>query len=73
MALAAGFEQIRPAISKHLKLLCDAELVIAEPAGRERVYCLQGAPLQQVAGWIDAYRTHWQVSLDNLEELMEKS
>jgi DNA-binding transcriptional ArsR family regulator len=71
--LAAGFEQSRPAISKHLKLLCDAELVIAEPAGRERVYRLQGAPLQQVAAWIDAYRTHWQVSLDNLKELMEKS
>ena len=71
--LAAGFQQSRPAISKHLKLLSEAELVIAEPAGRERVYRLQGAPLQQVEGWIDTYRTHWQVSLDNLKELMEKS
>jgi DNA-binding transcriptional ArsR family regulator len=71
--LAAGFQQSRPAISKHLKLLSEAELVIAEPAGRERVYRLQGAPMQQVAGWIDAYRTHWQVSLDSLKELMEKS
>ena len=70
--LAAGFQQSRPAISKHLKLLSDAELVVAEPAGRERVYRLQGTPLQQVSGWLAPYRTHWQVSLDNLKDMMEK-
>jgi DNA-binding transcriptional ArsR family regulator len=70
--LAAGFQQSRPAISKHLKRLSDAELVVAEPAGRERVYRLQGTPLQQVSGWLAPYRTHWQVSLDNLKDMMEK-
>ena len=71
--LAAGFEQSRPAISKHLKLLSDVDLVVAESAGRERVYRLRAEPLQQVMGWIESYRMHWQVSLDNLKELMEKS
>lgn len=69
--LAAGFAQSRPAISKHLKLLSDARLVAAEQSGRERVYRLEPASLSEVAFWLDAYRTHWQISLDNLKRLME--
>jgi len=69
--LASGFEQSRPAISWHLKLLGNAAHVISERAGRQRAYRLQGATLQEVVGWIDAYRTHWRVSLHNLKNLME--
>jgi hypothetical protein len=35
------------------------------------VYRVQGATLQEVVGWIDANRTHWQVRLDYLKNLME--
>jgi DNA-binding transcriptional ArsR family regulator len=71
-ALASEFEQSRPAISKHLRVLRDARLVVEERSGRERVYELRPVPLQQVAGWIEGYRSFWQVSLTNLKRLLEE-
>ena len=71
-ALASEFDQSRPAISKHLRVLRDARLVVEERSGRERVYELRPLPLQQVAGWIEGYRSFWQVSLSNLKQLLEE-
>jgi DNA-binding transcriptional ArsR family regulator len=70
-ALAADFQQSRPAISKHLKVLRKARLVSEEREGRERRYQLHAAPLQQVAGWIEGYRSFWQTSLSALKTYLE--
>jgi DNA-binding transcriptional ArsR family regulator len=70
-ALAADFSQSRPAISKHLRVLREAQLVAEERAGRERIYALSPRPLQQVAGWIEGYRSFWQHSLGNLKSYLE--
>jgi DNA-binding transcriptional ArsR family regulator len=71
-ALAADFQQSRPAISKHLRVLRQARLVTEQRAGRERVYQLQPAPLQQVLGWVEGYRAFWQTNLDNLKRYLEQ-
>jgi len=71
-ALAADFRQSRPAISKHLRVLRQARLVVEERAGRERLYELQPRPLQQVAGWIEGYRPFWLTSLGNLKRHLEE-
>jgi DNA-binding transcriptional ArsR family regulator len=70
--LAADFSQSRPAISKHLKVLRQARLVSEQRAGRERYYALEPAPLQRIAGWLEGYRSFWQISLDNLKHYLEK-
>ncbi len=72
-ALAADFRQSRPAISKHLRVLRQARLVSEQRAGRERLYELRPRPLQQVAGWIEGYRTFWLASLDNLKRYLEET
>jgi DNA-binding transcriptional ArsR family regulator len=72
-ALADDFAQSRPAISKHLRVLRDARLVSEQRVGRERYYRFEPAPLHQVAGWIEGYRTFWQVNLDNLKRYVESS
>lgn len=69
--LASEFEQSRPSISKHLRVLRQAHLVSEQRAGRERIYELQPAPLQQVAGWVEGYRAFWQASLTNLKRHLE--
>ncbi len=71
-ALAADFRQSRPAISKHLRVLRRARLVAEERSGRERLYELQPKPLQQVAGWIEGYRSFWLTSLSNLKRYLEE-
>lgn len=71
-ALADEFEQSRPAISKHLRVLREARLVRETRVGRERVYQLDPVPLQRVVGWIEGYRAFWGASLDNLKRRLEE-
>jgi DNA-binding transcriptional ArsR family regulator len=71
-ALADEFEQSRPAISKHLRVLREARLVRETRVGRERVYQLEPAPLQRVVGWIEGYRAFWVTSLDTLKRRLEE-
>ena len=55
--LAAAFEISRPAISRHLKVLKDAGLVVEEKSGRENLYSLQRAKLQPMQDWLEKHRT----------------
>lgn len=55
--LAAAFDISRPAISRHLKVLKDAGLVIEEKAGRENFYSLQRAELKPMLEWLEKHRT----------------
>jgi DNA-binding transcriptional ArsR family regulator len=70
-ALAADFRSSRPAISQHLKVLREAQLVSDERVGRERIYIVNPVPLQGVAGWLEGYRAFWQTSLTNLKRKLE--
>jgi DNA-binding transcriptional ArsR family regulator len=71
-ALAAEFSQSRPAISKHLRVLRYARLVHEQRLGRERLYELDPRPLQSVAGWIEGYRSFWQINLDSVKRHLER-
>jgi hypothetical protein len=46
-------------------------LVSEERDGRERRYTLHAAPLQQIAGWVEGYRSFWQGSLTALKTYLE--
>lgn len=70
-ALAADFRASRPAVSKHLRVLREARLVIDTRIGRERLYALDPIPLQRVVGWLEGYRAFWQSSLDHLKRNLE--
>jgi DNA-binding transcriptional ArsR family regulator len=70
-ALAADFRSSRPAISKHLRVLREARLIVGRRVGRERVYTVDPVPLQSVVGWLEGYRTFWQASLNQLKRNLE--
>jgi DNA-binding transcriptional ArsR family regulator len=55
--LAAAFDISRPAISRHLKVLKDAGLVVEEKSGRENLYSLQRAKLKPMQDWLEKHRT----------------
>ena len=69
--LAADFRSSRPAVSKHLRVLREARLVVDTRIGRERVYAVNPVPLQAVAGWLEGYRAFWQASLTQLKRNLE--
>ena len=70
-SLASDFRQSRPAISKHLRVLREARLVVHDAVGRERLYTVDPIPLQTVAGWLEGYRGFWQSSLTRLKRNLE--
>jgi DNA-binding transcriptional ArsR family regulator len=72
-ALSREFAQSRPAISKHLRVLRETHVVTEQRVGRERIYRLQPARLQDVAGWIEGYRASWQRKLDSLKRHLEEN
>jgi DNA-binding transcriptional ArsR family regulator len=55
-AIAAAFTITRPAISRHLRVLREAGLVVHEAQGRERVYRLELAPLAEIEAFVDQLR-----------------
>ncbi len=71
--IASAFPVSRPAVSKHLRILKEADLVVEERHGRNRVYALNAGPLQDVDEWLDEYRTFWRHSLRRLKDLVETS
>lgn len=70
-ALAEDFQQTRPAISKHLRVLREAALVSETKVGRERLYQLHPRPLQNVASWVEGYRAFWITNLNSLKRYLE--
>jgi len=58
-ATAANFEMSRPAISQHIKILAECDLVEIKKDGRE-CYCeVKFEKLIEVSEWIDQYKTFW--------------
>ena len=70
--LAANFQTSRPAISKHLRLLRTAGLVISHKDGTASVCGLNPKPLKTVSDWLEDYRTLWKESLRNLKRYVEE-
>jgi DNA-binding transcriptional ArsR family regulator len=69
--IAEAFPISRPAISKHLRQLRNARLVVEHRSGRHRLYRLNAGPLQSVDKWLDHYRNFWQANLANLKAFVE--
>lgn len=65
--IAAGFSISRPAVSRHLRVLREAGLVVDEARGRHRVSRLDHAPLVDLDTWIHTITGPWSARLDALE------
>lgn len=73
MALVRQFPHLsRPAVLKHVGLLRDAGLISQRARGRERLYRLNPAPLQDVDAWLSRYRVFWTDALDRLEQHLQE-
>ncbi|MGA3104519.1 MAG: metalloregulator ArsR/SmtB family transcription factor [Terriglobales bacterium] len=70
--IAEAFPISRPAISKHLRQLRKASLVVETRSGRHRVYQLNAEPLKAVDTWLEQYRQFWQMNLNNLKSFVEQ-
>ena len=70
--LAAPFDMSLPAVSKHLKVLERAGLIVRGRDAQWRPCRLQAGPLRDVAEWIEHYRRFWEQSLDRLDTYLRE-
>jgi DNA-binding transcriptional ArsR family regulator len=70
--LAARFTMARPSLSEHLRVLREARLVSERRQGRNRVYTLDAAPLEEVSTWLTPYERFWRTKLSNLRDLLDE-
>ena len=66
--LADPFPISLPAVSKHLKVLERAGLIVQGRKARWRPCRLEPAPLEGAAEWLETYRAFWEGSFDRLED-----
>jgi DNA-binding transcriptional ArsR family regulator len=71
--IAANFPISRPAISKHLRLLRSAGLVVADPQGTARICALNAKPLQAINDWLRDYEAYWNENLRSLKNYVEEN
>jgi DNA-binding transcriptional ArsR family regulator len=70
--LAKPFDMSLPAVSKHLKVLEKAGLIVRERDAQWRPARLRAKPLKGVADWVSSYREHWEQRLDRLDTYLKE-
>jgi DNA-binding transcriptional ArsR family regulator len=70
--LAAPFDMSLPAVSKHLRVLVRAGLIVRGREAQWRPCRLNAAPLKQIADWTERYRDMWEARLDRLDTYLNE-
>lgn len=71
-AIAENFNTTRQAVSKHLKILVECELVTQNQQGREIYYSLDIEKMKEIDKWLEQYRMIWENRFNQLDEILEK-
>ncbi len=69
-AIAEHFESSRQAISKHLRILTECELIKPEQKGREIYYQLEIEKMKEIDQWIEQFRKIWETRFNQLDDLL---
>jgi DNA-binding transcriptional ArsR family regulator len=70
--IAGNFHMSRPAVSKHIRVLRSARLVVARQEGTSTLCGLNAKPLRAVDDWLHDYETFWSESLQSLKRHVEE-
>ena len=70
-AIAEHFDTTRQAVSKHLRILTECELVRREQTGREIYYSLEIEKMKEIDKWLDQYRKIWETRFEQLGDVLK--
>lgn len=71
-AIAEHFDSSRQAISKHIKILNECELLSQEQQGREIYYHFNPKKMKEVDKWLQPFRKMWESRYDNLDNVLNQ-
>lgn len=69
-ALAEHFNTSRQAVSKHIKILTECQLIKQEQSGREIYYHLEVSKMKEVAEWLEPFRKMWEDRFNQLDDVL---
>ena len=69
-ALAEHFHTSRQAVSKHIKILAECELVKQELSGREIYYQLEIGKMKEIDNWLEQFRKIWEDRFNQLDDVL---
>jgi DNA-binding transcriptional ArsR family regulator len=68
--LAAHFDTSRQAVSKHIKILTECQLVKQEQNGREIYYQLNPKKMKEIDNWLEPFRAMWETRFNQLDKVL---
>lgn len=68
-AIAEHFDSTRQAVSKHIKILTECQLLEQEQKGREIYYHFNPDKMKEIDHWLEPFRNMWESRFDNLDNL----
>ncbi len=71
-AIAEHFDSSRQAVSKHLRILTECELVKQEHKGREIFYSLESEKMKEIDKWLEQFRQIWENKFESLDKLLKQ-
>jgi DNA-binding transcriptional ArsR family regulator len=69
-ALAEHFDTSRQAVSKHIQILTECQLVKQEQSGREIYYHINAKKMKEIDKWIEQFRKIWEIKFNQLDDLL---
>ena len=69
-AIAEHFDTTRQAVSKHLRILTECELVTQKQQGREIYYQLEINKMKEIDKWLAQYRKIWETRFNQLDDVL---
>jgi DNA-binding transcriptional ArsR family regulator len=69
-AIATHFDTSRQAVSKHLRILAECDLIKQESIGREIYYSLEIERMKEIDEWLEQYRKIWETRYKQLDTLL---
>ena len=69
-AIAEHFDTSRQAVSKHLRILTECELVVQQQQGREIYYSLEIHKMQEIDQWLEKFRKIWESRFKQLDHVL---
>jgi DNA-binding transcriptional ArsR family regulator len=69
-AIAENFNSTRQAVSKHLRILVECDLVKQEQQGREIYYSLEIEKMKEIDKWLDQFRKIWEARFNRLDKVL---
>ena len=69
-AIAEHFNTSRQAVSKHIQILTECELVKQEQSGREIYYHFNPKKMKEIDHWMEPFRKLWDDRFDRLDQVL---